>query len=141
MLCNEVMKRPVSCVSEMATVQQAARLMKDQNIGFLPVTDGDGRVLGTITDRDLAIRVLANGVSEKTRISDVMTADIVSCRPEEELSRATSLMARGRKSRIVCVDGRGRLVGVISLSDVVRRDDADDALRTIRAVTDREVRA
>ena len=140
MHCQDIMKQDVECASPTDNVQSAARRMHDENIGFLPVCDSSKKVLGTITDRDLAIRVLAQGLATTTPIEDVMTREIVCCRPEDDLREATDLMGKNQKSRIMCVDGKGRLVGVISLSDIARRESTQ-ASQTLREVTAREVRA
>ena len=122
MRCREIMKKDVECVSATDTAQAAAKRMRDVNVGFLPVCDQSKRVLGTITDRDLAIRVLADASPSTTRMEDVMTREVVCCRPDDELEEAENLMAKNQKSRIVVIDSGGALVGVISLSDIAQRE-------------------
>ena len=141
MRCADIMKTDLECVTPETTVQTAAQRMRIENVGFLPVCDSSKKVVGTITDRDLAIRVLADARPESLPVQDVMTRDIVSCRPEDDLRVAEELMARHRKSRIVCLDGRDQLVGVISLSDIADRNDGNRAVRTMQGVSSREVRA
>jgi CBS domain-containing protein len=141
MRCEDLMKHDVECTSPQDTVQSAARKMRDENVGFLPVCDASGKVLGTVTDRDLAIRVLPEALGANTKIGDVMTHQVVACRPEDDLRNAEDLMIRNQKSRIMCIDAGGKLVGVISLSDIFQREDANRAAQTMRAVTEREVRA
>ena len=138
MLCERIMKDDVECVSPTDTVQAAARKMRDANVGFLPVCDETGKVLGTVTDRDLAVRVLADGLGAETEISSVMTWEVIACRPEDDLRTAEHLMGKHRKSRMICTDHAGRLMGVISLSDVVQNDGSKLAAQTLRQVTDRE---
>ena len=123
MRCMEIMKKDVECMSTGDTVQSAARRMRDENVGFLPVCDRDGKVLGTITDRDLAVRVLAEAQPATLSVGDVMSREVVACRPDDDLRRAQELMVTKHKSRIMCTDKDGRLVGVISLSDVAQRED------------------
>jgi CBS domain-containing protein len=132
------MKKDVECVSPKDTVQTAAVRMRDENIGFLPVCDQSRKVLGTITDRDLAIRVLASGAQPNTSVQDAMTQEVVCCRPDDDLRKAEQLMSQSRKSRIMCVDADDRLVGVISLSDIAEVEDARGAAQTLRAVASRE---
>lgn len=141
MRCEEIMKRDVECVSPQDNVQTAARRMLKENVGFLPVCDGSNRVLGTVTDRDLTLRVLAEARSATTPVDDVFTHELVACRPEEDLRTAEELMAKHQKSRIMCVDPAGRLVGVISLSDIAHRESSARASQTLRAVSAREARA
>jgi CBS domain-containing protein len=140
MKCEQIMKRAVECVSPDDTVQTAAERMRDENLGFLPVCDADGRVIGTVTDRDLAIRVLAEGGSASTAVNDVLTREVIACRPEDDLREAEELMSKRRKSRVMCLDTRGRLVGVISLSDIAQLDSGSRATQTLRHVTEREAR-
>jgi CBS domain-containing protein len=141
MRTGEIMKRGVECVSPQDTVQGAARRMRDGNLGFLPVCDQSKKVIGTITDRDLTIRVLADGRAVTTPISEVVTREVVACSPEDDLREAQELMAKHHKSRIMCVDANGRLVGVISLSDIALRVDGAKAAQTLRQVSEREARA
>jgi CBS domain-containing protein len=140
MLASEIMKRSVECLSPDQTVQEAARRMRDANVGFLPICDEEMHVLGTITDRDISIRVVADGGPPSTTVRDVMSRDVVACRPEDDVRIAEQLMGENRKSRILCVDESSRLVGVISLSDIAQYEDASLAARTMREVTGREAR-
>jgi CBS-domain-containing membrane protein len=133
------MKKDVECVSPKDSVQSAARRMRDENVGFLPVCEPSKKVIGTVTDRDLAIRILADARAATTAISDAMTREVIACRPEDDLRKAQELMAKHHKSRIMCIDGSGKLVGVISLSDVAQHEDG--ASQTLRQVSEREVRA
>ena len=136
MRCEEIMKTDVESVSRDATVVDAARRMRTANIGFLPICDEAGHVLGTLTDRDLAIRVLADERADETLVGDVMTREVVACSPGDELERAEELLGAYQKSRIMCIDASGKLVGVISLSDIVEYDDGDRAARMLREVSD-----
>jgi len=141
MRCQDLMKKNLECASPQDTVQTAARRMRDTNIGFLPVCDQSKRVLGTVTDRDLAIRVLADGGPASTRIEDVMTREVVCCGPEDDLKTAEGLMAKNQKSRIMCIDNNGKLVGIISLSDIAQHESGTGPAETLRQVTTREARA
>jgi CBS domain-containing protein len=141
MRCEEVMKKDVQCVSPQDMVQAAARRMRDENVGFLPVCDRSRKVLGVVTDRDLAIRILAEGKSASTRVEEVMSREVVACHPEDDLRRAEELMMTNHVSRMICVDGDGRRVGVISLSDIAQQEDAGHAARTMRGVSEREATA
>lgn len=138
MRCDEIMKRRVEFVRPHDTVQSAARKMRDRTVGFLPVCDEDGRPVGVVTDRDLATRVLADGLGSETRVEQVMSKELVTCDVEESLDRAERAMAQAQKSRILCVDGGGVLCGVISLSDVAQHDEAGHVADTLRRVTRRE---
>lgn len=138
MQCREVMKEEVQFVTQSDTIQTAARKMRDANIGFLPVLDDAQQVCGTVTDRDLAIRALAHARPPDSAISTVMSREVVACNPDDDLSVAESLMTSRKKSRVMCIDTDGRLVGVISLSDVARMEGTRKAAKTFRGVTQRE---
>jgi CBS domain-containing protein len=115
--------------------------MRDQNVGFLPVCEQRTKPVGTITDRDIAIRVVAEDKPNTTPVDQVMTSEVISARPDDDLQTAQELMAKHHKSRIMCVDDRGMLVGVISLSDIAQHEDQGRASRTLREVSEREARA
>jgi CBS domain-containing protein len=139
MKCLDIMKTDIECVSADTSIQAAARKMRDQNVGFLPVCDEGMRVSGTVTDRDLAIRALAEGRPPATPVSSLMSIDVIACRPDDPLSYARELMAQHHKSRIMCLSATGRLEGVISLSDIAQLDEVA-GLDTLRQVSSREVR-
>jgi len=125
MRCEEIMKRDVRTISPDDTVQAAAAIMRDANIGFLPVCDAtSGRVVGTLTDRDIAIRVVAEGHPASVSVGQVMTREVVTCSPEEDVRTAAQRMAAAKKSRIIVTDESGRPVGVISLSDLAQVEGA-----------------
>src|SRR5438128_12516941 len=116
MLCRDLMKIDVECVAPQDSVERAARRMRDEDVGFLPVCDPTGRVLGAITDRDITVRLVAERRSLDTAVQDLMTREVIACHPAHLLERAEFLMGRAKVSRIMCIDENpDRLVGVISL--------------------------
>ena len=129
MRCDEIMKRGVRTLRPADPVQRAAELMRDLGIGFLPVCDEDGRVLGTLTDRDITIRVTADARDPTiVEAAEAMTREVIACRPEDDIERARGLMMQHRKSRLLITDERGRLAGVLSLADIARRFVGDTVL-------------
>jgi CBS domain-containing protein len=140
MLCRDLMKGDVLCVTARTTVAQAAAIMRDEQIGFLPVCDEARNVIGTVTDRDIAIRVVAENEPANQSIELFMTTDVVACRSDDDLAIAQDLMGEMQVSRIVCLDEDGELDGVISLSDIAQVGDGTDATATLRSVTVREAR-
>lgn len=139
MLCADVMKTEVECIEPTEPVEAAARRMKDKGIGFLPVCSDVRHIVGTITDRDIALRIVAEGRPSSTPVGKIMTKGVVSCRVTDDIKQAERLMGEEQKSRILCVDDEGALVGVISLSDIAQRDGARIA-QTMQQVTHRETR-
>jgi len=138
MRCEEIMKHDVVCVSQDDAVLKAADKMRKENVGFLPVCDRSGVVIGTITDRDITIRVVAEGLSPSTTlVRSVMTNEVIACRPNDDVHFAEELMGQKHKSRILCTDDKGRIQGVISLSDIALWD-SERALQTMQQVASRE---
>ncbi|MCO5164745.1 MAG: CBS domain-containing protein [Planctomycetes bacterium] len=133
------MKRNPECVRPQDSIHEAARLMRDKGIGFLPVCDEEEKVLGTITDRDIVIRAVAdNRPLQSTTCEDIMSREVVCCRPDDDLSDCEDAMASRRKSRIMICDDDGRLVGVISLSDIAQHERSRKTGKTLQKVTARE---
>lgn len=147
MLCRDLMKSPAICCSVDDPASRVAAIMRSRKLGFLPVCDTDGRVVGTVTDRDLAIRVLAECFQSSTPrlvthtpVRHVMTHGPVTCAPQDDLAVAEERMRRNHKSRIICVDERRKPIGVISLSDIARGDESGVG-ELLRQITEREVRS
>ena len=100
-----------------ASVVEAARLMRDEHIGSLPITD-DEKLVGMITDRDITTRVVAEAADPKmTSVGDVVSRDLISVEPDEELEEAVQLMASHQVRRLPVVEN-GRLVGIVAQADV-----------------------
>lgn len=141
MRCSEIMTRDIVSLRPSDRVDSAARRMRDQNVGFAPVCGDDGRPVGAVTDRDIAIRICAQDRrAGRTHVDDIMTRELLTCRGTDDLERAEALMAERHKNRIMVVDSDGRLTGVMSIADVAEHEDDARAMRTIQRVLEREVR-
>jgi CBS domain-containing protein len=100
-------------------VSYAAKMMRDEDVGFAPIVEGD-RLVGTLTDRDIAVRVVAEGRDpNETRVREVATDKLITVEPEADLDEAMKLMARHQVRRLAVVHD-GRLVGVVAQADVAR---------------------
>ncbi len=122
---RDVMTPAVGVISPDATVQQAAQLMRDLDVGPVPVCEGR-TVVGMVTDRDLAVRVVAPGFdSHQTRVRDVMSTDIVCASENDRVVAATQLMKDMQVRRIPVVDGGHQIRGIVSLADVAVRQGND----------------
>lgn len=121
------------------SIRTAAEVMRDAKVGFLPVVDSASQVIGVITDRDLVVRALADGRSPDTAVSLVMTDEVVACMPDDDIRVAAARLARMKRSRVVVVDERGALAGVISLSDVVEALGGIAAIATARDAKGRDL--
>src|SRR2546423_8007454 len=121
MKSSEVMTKDPSCCLPTDTVFEAAQLMKSEDVGPIPVVgDKQARKLeGIVTDRDLALKVVAKGLDPKTtKVRDVMTTDVVTCRPDDDANQALELMEQHQVRRIPIVDDNKSLVGIIAQADV-----------------------
>lgn len=124
MKCKEVMTSNLSCCLPSDSVSEAAHQMKDRKVGPIPVVESfDSRkVWGILTDRDIAVKVVAEGKDPNaTPVSVVMTSDLVSCHPEDDVDDAIEAMSQQHVRRILIVDERGVLQGIISQGDIATR--------------------
>lgn len=124
MLCSEIMTRNPECCLPSDSVMKAAQLMKSEDVGPIPiVADKDGkRLTGIVTDRDLAIKVVAEARDPKTtNVEDIMSSDIVSCKDNDDVKTAIKLMEDYQVRRIPVVDQRDQLLGIIAQADVATR--------------------
>ncbi len=141
MRCLELMKSQVVLISGHSSAARAARLMREAGVGFLPVVDVHDRPIGTLTDRDLVVRLAGTDAPpEDIRVLELMSPEVVTCRPGDPAEVARTLMAKRRVARLVVVDAAGRVIGVISLSDIAKILGATPAGETLRAVAARETR-
>lgn len=120
--CSQIMTWNPVCCRPTDDVTTAARVMRDRDVGAVPVVEDDGpRLVGIVTDRDLTLRVLATeGDPRRTRLEDVMTRKVFTCRADDPVDRAIEVMERRQVRRIPIVDG-ARLVGIIAQADVASR--------------------
>jgi CBS domain-containing protein len=114
----EVMSPDVQTVRPDATLQQAAEMMKSLDVGPLPVSDGE-RLVGMVTDRDLTVRATAEGLDPvTTRVSDVMTPDVVFCHEDDDVRAAARTMEERQLRRLVVLTQSGQVAGIVSLGDL-----------------------
>lgn len=116
---SEAMTSDTCAIDAEKSVQYAAQMMRDEDVGFAPIVEND-RMVGALTDRDIAIKVVAEGRDpQTTTVLDVASKALVTIEPNEDLDEALKLMAQHQLRRIPVVDG-ARLVGVIAQADVAR---------------------
>lgn len=122
--CEDVMTKDLSCCLPGDTAQKVAQLMKTEDVGSVPIVDNlpSKKLLGVVTDRDLAIKVVAEGRDPRSvRIENVMTRQVVTCKPENDLQQALDAMAQHQIRRIPVVDSDRRVIGIIAQADVATR--------------------
>src|ERR671936_1783294 len=105
------------------SVAYAAKMMRDEDVGIAPIVEGD-RLVGVLTDRDVAVRVVAEGLDpERVKVSEVASRDVVTLDPQQDLDEALRLMARHQVRRLPIVEEDGRLVGIVAQADVAKHGD------------------
>jgi len=119
---REFMTENPRTVSPDSTIQDAAKIMRDEDTGVVPITEGES-LTGVITDRDIAIRAVAEGRDGQTTVREVASQDLVTIDPQQELDEALRLMAQHQVRRLPVVEEDGRLVGIVSQADVARHGD------------------
>lgn len=116
-------------------VAYAAKMMRDEDVGLAPIVQGD-RLVGTLTDRDIAIRVVAEGRDpESTTVREVASTDLVTIDPERSLDEALRLMAQHQVRRLPVVEEDGRLVGVLAQADVARHGEDRETGQVVEQIS------
>ena len=126
MKARDIMTENPACITPETSARQAARLMEDHDIGSLPVVESEGnrRLVGMVTDRDLALRVLGRGESPDVQVREVMSATVHSCRAEDSLDEVENAMAKNQVRRIPIVDESNRVLGMVAQADLARERKA-----------------
>ena len=133
---KDIMTRHPQVVTPDTSVQQAAQLMKSGDTGVLPVVESQGskRPVGVITDRDIALRVVAEGRTSAT-VREAMTSSVRTAKEDDSLKDVMRVMADEQVRRMPVVDDRGELVGIIAQADLVLEADDKQAEKTIEAIS------
>lgn len=131
---RDCMSPQVRITSPQDTIQDAARLMKEADTGAIPVGEND-RLVGMITDRDIAVRAIADGHSFETPVGDVMTHEIEYVFEDEDLRQASDKMGKLKVRRLPVLNRDKRLVGIISLGDMSKSDDASHGAAALSGVS------
>jgi len=124
--CNEVMtKKPVCCLPD-DFVSEAAELMKKEQVGSIPIIEDEQtrKLVGIVTDRDLTIRIVAEGLDAKsTKVETIMTRNVVTCSAEDDLQKVVDAMSKYQLRRIPVVDDDNKILGIIAQADVAMHFD------------------
>ena len=134
MKVSEVMTRDVQTVSPDQPVQEAASFMLSADAGSIPVTQGD-RLIGMITDRDIAVRGVAKGYGPDTPVRELMTDDIVTARLDDDTDDIAARMSSAQVRRLPVIDDEERLCGIVSLGDLARESDDESANQALEGVS------
>jgi len=136
MKLKEIMTRDVEVIHPDDSLQTAAQKMRDRDIGFLPVCDGD-RLAGVVTDRDLIVRVIAEGTDPTAMMGrNLATAPVIYCFEDQEVDEAARIMQENQIRRLVILNRDKRLVGVVSLGDLAMNRPADQSGEVLQSVSE-----
>lgn len=134
--CEEVMTRNVRTCKESDPASRAAQLMRENNIGLIPIVDASGRAKGVVTDRDLTLRLIADNKSSDTPLKEIMSKEpLLAVSPSDKLSEAEEKMMQSGKGRVLVTDSNGRVVGVISRSEIAHAEDPARAGEVLGSLT------
>jgi CBS domain-containing protein len=136
--CREIMSNNVSTAKRDATLQDVAKLLRDNDIGILPIVeDGTNKLVGLVTDRDIVVRAVADGKSViSTNVGDVMTTELFSAKPDDFVFEAVRTMGDKQVRRVPIVDDEGILQGIVSMADVVlEMEDEKEIAETLEEIS------
>lgn len=134
MKISEVMTRDVQAVRPDQSAQEAASFMLSADAGSIPVAEGD-RLIGMITDRDIAVRGIAKGYGPDTPVRELMTDDLIVVRADDNIEDAAEKMSSAQVRRLPVIDDQQRLCGIVSLGDLSREADEDSASQALEGVS------
>jgi CBS domain-containing protein len=134
MKISEVMTRDVATVTPEQTVQEAANFMLKGDAGSIPVTDGD-RLIGMITDRDIAVRGVARGRGPDTPVRELMSTGLVCARQDDDTEEVAARMSEAQVRRLPVIDESERIVGIVSLGDLTRETEGEEAHVALEGVS------
>jgi len=134
MLVKEAMSRDVKTVGPDQALREAAKIMLDIDAGALPVNEND-KLIGMITDRDIAVRGVAKGYGPETPVRELMTNDLVILSIDDNVEDAAAKMSSSQVRRLPVVDQDERLCGIVSLGDLSRESDSDCATEALEGVS------
>ncbi|SIQ12535.1 CBS domain-containing protein [Aromatoleum tolulyticum] len=132
---RDLMSRDVKVINPDMTIRQAAATMRDEGFGMMPVGEND-RMIGTISDRDIAIRAVAEGKDSSTKVRDVMSDGVAWAFEDESVDEAVKIMSERQVRRLPVVDREKRLVGIVSLGDfAVQRTEIQPAAEALAEIS------
>jgi CBS domain-containing protein len=135
MRCREIMTQNVKTATREMTLQQVAEIMRDGDMGAVPVVENE-RLVGIVTDRDIVVRSVADGRNASTPVSEAMTTEIFSVRPDDFVFEAVRLMGDKQIRRIPVLTDDGRLAGIISIADVaLETEDELEIAETLEEIS------
>lgn len=118
MHCDQIMTRRPYFLRQDQPASEAAAQMRRQNVALLPVCDAENKVIGALTDRDIVLRLVADGGSTHTQVGELMSPEVLVCRTDDEAEVAQAMLREHEVSRLVCLDAHGKLAGMVSMAEL-----------------------
>ena len=141
MQVREIMTSNPTCCGPDASVQEAAKLMDDKSVGSIPVVNDAGEPVGIVTDRDICCGAVAQGKGTDTRVSDVMSKDVLTAAPDEDVESCCNKMEEKQVRRTVVTDDAGKCCGIVAQADVAREADGKETAELVQEVSRPEKRS
>ena len=137
-IVRDVMSPRVVAVTSVTFLPEAAKIMKDEDLGALPVVQEDGTLMGIVTDRDITVRAVAEGKDvARTQIAEIYSADeLVTLSPDTTLVEAEAIMADKQVRRLPIVDEASKVVGILTLADIAKATASNEATQVLRGVVE-----
>lgn len=133
--CREIMTSSVRTATPETSLWEVAAMMRDGDVGSLPVVDG-GRLVGIVTDRDIVVRAIADGKDASAPVSEAMTSEIFSVRPDDFAFQAIRLMGDKQVRRVPVVGDAGELAGIIAMADIaLEMEDEREIAETLEEIS------
>lgn len=132
---QDLMTRNPCSIDADKSVVYAAKMLRDEDVGLAPIVEGD-RLVGTVTDRDIAIRVVAEGKDpESTKVKDIASINLVTVNPQQDLDEALKLMVKHQVRRLPVTEEGGRLVGLVAQADIARTGNEERTGRVVEGIS------
>jgi len=132
---KDVMTSDPCAIDAGKSVAYAAKMMRDEDVGLAPIVEGD-KLIGMLTDRDIAIRVVAEGRNpDQVTVSEVASKQVVTIDPQQDLDEALRIMAKHQVRRLAVVEEDGKLVGVVAQADVAREGDDSQSGELVQEIS------
>ncbi len=141
MQVQEIMTSNPTCCGPDASVQEAAKLMDDKSVGSIPVVNDAGEPVGIVTDRDICCGAVAQGKGTDTRVSEVMSKDVLTASPDEDVESCCNKMEEKQVRRAVVTDDTGKCCGIVAQADVAQEADGKETAELVQKVSRAEKRS
>lgn len=135
--CRRIMAANVTTAERESTLQEAAAVLRDNDIGILPIVDPEGRLVGLLTDRDIVVRAVADGLDvTSTTVGEIMTEELFTAGPDDYVFEALRTMGEKQVRRIPIVDEGGVLQGIVSMADIaLEMEDEKEVAETLEEIS------